>query len=63
MRGLKQISRIFITKNRIRALPLDMANIFDSVQEINMDRNPLTDLPPKWNERFSLKEQYLRPPG
>ena len=63
MRGLKKISRIFITKNRIRALPLDMANIFDSVQEINMDRNPLTDLPPKWNERFSLREQYLRPSG
>ena len=48
---LTKIKRIYLGKNRLRALPIGMASVFqDSDVVIELDRNPFTDLPPRWSK-------------
>ena len=52
--------RLFLVgENRIAALPLGLANLTDAVQEINMERNPLADLPAS-DESDDRKQDTIR---
>ncbi|KAJ8598447.1 hypothetical protein CTAYLR_006876 [Chrysophaeum taylorii] len=46
---LANITRIYLGKNRLRSLPIEMADLLDLADEVRLDRNPFSDLPPRWS--------------
>ena len=62
---LVNLKRIYLGKNLLRALPLDIVNLCETVDELHLDRNPFSDLPPKWAKFVgkSAHERSLWPSG
>ena len=53
MDGWSRLEKLDLTHNFLRALPIDFAILTKDV-EVIVSRNPINDLPNKWNENFLL---------
>lgn len=62
---LVNLKKIYLGKNLLRALPLDVVNLCETVDELHLDRNPFGDLPPRWAKFIgkSAHERSLWPSG
>jgi len=50
-------------RNRLRALPLEFAEVLESVATVGLNENPWTDLPPRWGKLWPGKHAPEGPDG
>ena len=62
---LINLRSLHLGKNLLRALPLDIVYLCETVEKLSLDRNPFTDLPPRWAKfsGCSAHERSLWPSG
>ena len=62
MDGWSRLEKLDLTHNFLRALPIDFAILTKDV-EVIVSRNPINDLPNKWNENFTPGAVHHTPFG
>ena len=62
---LVNLKEVFLGKNLLRALPLDIETLCKTVNKFHLDRNPFSDFPPRWAKFIgqSAYERSLWPSG
>ena len=62
MMGWSRLDTLDLTHNMLRSLPIEFATITLHV-DVQLGRNPIDDLPNKWNETYTNSSTYKAPFG
>ena len=53
--GMSILNRLDLSRNLLKALPVEFCEVLESVEDVKLDSNPWSDLPPKWGKLWEGK--------
>jgi Leucine-rich repeat (LRR) protein len=61
--GMSILNRLDLSRNLLKALPVEFCEVLESVEDVKLDSNPWSDLPPKWGKLWEGKHATDGPGG